>query len=61
MKNSIRIGMTKLLPEYSELDIHRKLYIKQHAINVYGKQWHVSKPDFCQRLNCLQVCTLLGL
>jgi len=38
-----------------ELSVHEKINIKQYAIDVYGKRWHTSKPDFCKKLNELQI------
>tara|TARA_R110002167_G_scaffold345708_2_gene556162 strand:- start:107 stop:289 length:183 start_codon:yes stop_codon:yes gene_type:complete len=49
------------MKQYNELDVNAKIMIKQHAINLYGKRWHTAKPDFCSKLNELQIVTVLSL
>ena len=45
---------------YHQLSVHEKIQIKQHAINLYGKRWHIAKPDFLNKLNELHICYLLS-
>lgn len=47
------------MKKYQDLNIHEKLHIKQHAMNVYGKRWHTPKPNYIGRLNELQIWTIL--
>lgn len=48
------------MKKYSQLNINEKLQIKQHAINLYGKRWHINRPDFLNKLNELQIITILS-
>lgn len=50
---------TTTMKKYQDLNIHEKLHIKQHAMNVYGKRWHTPKPNYIGRLNELQIWTIL--
>jgi len=45
---------------YLELNVHQKIQIKQYAINLFGKRWHTSTPIFCNRLNELDIQTIIG-
>lgn len=46
--------------EWKNLSVHQKINVKQHAINVYGKRWHTIKPNFCERLNSLQLYSIVS-
>lgn len=46
--------------EWSNLSVQQKVNVKQHAIDLHGKRWHTAKPDFCGRLNSLQLYTILS-
>lgn len=45
---------------YNDLSVHEKIHIKQIAINLHGKRWHVATPDFLNKLNELHICYLLS-
>ena len=45
---------------WNELSINEKIQIKQRGINVYGKRYHVRKPDFWKKLNELEINMLLS-
>lgn len=45
---------------YNELNVQEKINIKQHAMNVYGKRWHTSKPNHIAVLNELQINSILS-
>lgn len=47
------------LKTYQELSINEKIYIKQHAMNLWGKRIHYSKPNFLNKLNVLQIISIL--
>jgi hypothetical protein len=42
------------------LNVNEKINIKQYAMGIYGKRWHTNKPDFCNKLNELQINYLLN-
>ena len=46
--------------EYKNLSVNDKINIKQHAINIYGKRWHTSLPNFLNKLNPLQIHSILN-
>jgi hypothetical protein len=46
--------------KWENLTVHEKINVKQHAIDFYGKRWHTSKPNFCSKLNQLELCTILS-
>lgn len=48
------------MKKYKDLSTHEKIQVKQHAMNVYGKRWHAPTPNFCGRLNELQIQTILN-
>lgn len=48
------------MKNWNELSIIEKIYVKQHGINVYGRRYHVSKPDFWKKLNELQINLVLS-
>ena len=48
------------MKNYQELTVNEKINIKQYAINIYGKRWHTTKPDFCKKLNKLQIHSILN-
>lgn len=48
------------MKKYIQLSVHEKIQIKQYAINVHGKRWHTSVPNFINRLNELQIHTILN-
>ena len=48
------------MKKYNELNIQQKIQIKQHAMNVYGKRLHTSKPNFLCVLNELQINFILN-
>lgn len=52
MKNRMR--------KWNELTVNEKISIKQYAIDIYGKRWHTAKPDFCDKLNELQIHSILN-
>jgi hypothetical protein len=54
MKNEIRFRT------WFELTINEKLSIKQTAMKVHGKRVHWKRPDHCNRLNELQVHSILS-
>ena len=45
---------------YKDLNVHEKINIKQHAMNVHGKRWHTNRPDFISILNELQIHSILN-
>jgi hypothetical protein len=47
------------MKNWFELSINEKLIIKQYAMDIHGKRWHTSKPDFCSKLNVLQINYIL--
>ncbi len=46
--------------KWENLTAHEKINVKQHAIDLHGKRWHTSKPNFCSKLNYLQIYTILA-
>ena len=48
------------LPTYEELSVIEKIYLKQCAINVNGKNSHFKKPNELNTLNVLQINYLLS-
>ena len=48
------------MKKYNELTIQQKIQIKQHAMSIYGKRWHTSKPNFLSKLNELQIHYILN-
>lgn len=48
------------MQKYSELNVHQKIQIKQYAMDVYGKRWHISTPNFLSKLNELQIHFILN-
>ena len=44
---------------WSNLSVQQKINVKQYAINLYGKRWHTSKPNFCSKLNYLEIYSIL--
>lgn len=48
------------MKKYNELNIQQKIQVKQYAMNVYGKRWHTSKPNFLCVLNELQINFILN-
>ena len=48
------------MKQYTQLSVHEKIQIKQHAINLYGKRWHTAVPNFINRLNELQIHSILN-
>lgn len=49
------------MKNYLDLNVHERINIKQHAINVHGKRWHTAKPNFLCGLNQLQIISILSL
>ena len=45
---------------YFELSIHQKIQIKQYAIDTFGKRWHTPLPNYCHKLNELQIHIIIG-
>ena len=41
--------------KWENLTVHEKINVKQYAIDFYGKRWHTSKPNFCSKLNQLEL------
>lgn len=48
------------MQKYSELNVHQKIQIKQYAMDVYGKRWHTSTPNYLSKLNELQIHFILN-
>jgi len=46
--------------KWSNLSVHQKINVKQYAIDLHGKRWHTLLPNFCNRLNELQLYTILS-
>jgi hypothetical protein len=44
---------------WTDLSVQQKINVKQYAINEHNKRWHTAKPDFCSRLNSLQIYSIL--
>lgn len=44
-----------------DLNIHEKLCIKQHAMDIHGKRIHWLKPDHCNCLNELAINYILSI
>ena len=49
-----------MMKHYWDLSIIEKIYIKQLAIEMWGKRLHYKKPDFLNMLNELQINYLLN-
>jgi hypothetical protein len=45
---------------YFQLTIQEKLCIKQTAMNVHGKRVHWKRPDHCNKLNEIQLWSILS-
>ncbi len=45
--------------KWSNLSVQQKINVKQYAINIYGKRWHTIKPNFCSKLNELELYSIL--
>ena len=52
--------MKKEFKKYNELSVNEKIQIKQYAIDKNGKRWHIIKPDYLNKLNELQIYTILN-
>lgn len=48
------------MEEYSNLNINQKIQIKQYAMRIYGKRYHLSKPNAHNVLNELQINWILS-
>ena len=45
---------------WEQLSVHERINVKQYAIKVYGKQWHTPNPNFCGRLDEIQLHSILS-
>ena len=48
------------MKKYNELTVIEKIYIKQVAMKIHGKRLHYPKPNYLNRLNELQIITILS-
>ena len=48
------------MKEYYMLSINEKIYIKQHAMDIWGKRIHYPKPNYLSKLNVLQINWILN-
>jgi len=46
--------------KWENLSVHQKINVKQYAMDLHGKRWHTAKPNFCSRLNYLQLYSILN-
>ena len=47
------------MKSYDQLTVIEKIYIKQQAMEKWGKRIHYPKPDYLKKLNELQINYLL--
>ena len=52
--------MESVFKQWSELSITDKINVKQFAMDRHGKRWHTSRPNFCAKLNELQLYTIIS-
>ena len=45
---------------WENLSVQQKINVKQHAMDLHGKRWHTANPNFCRRLNYLQLYSILS-